>query len=337
MAGQHRTLQISHLQRVELAIRQLWEQVAAIPFRHDVRSEDVPDYYNVVRTPMSLTTVLGKLTRNEYPNPNTVRGDMDVLFKNCFTYNMPGCPIYKYGQQLQTAFEELLVDVGVEGRKRPTARRYEEFGESLRYAFLDDSNAKRGKKRFHSGVAAGQRPFKKQFCPKIVGGEIKRRAIAPEFPASSGAHDDEDDDDDEEDEEEEERKQREIQEQNDDDAHELDEQFRMEGNLLGNVPAAPPSPSSADAVEVVEVDEAADDPLNKNGVPTGGGAANAAEASAAVVPEASAADSAGEASKGGVKEPAGAAADKDGSSATAPMDEDVVVEAAVASPAVSAS
>lgn len=46
MAGQHRTLQISHLQRVELAIRQLWEQVAAIPFRHDVRSEvGVPVFF----------------------------------------------------------------------------------------------------------------------------------------------------------------------------------------------------------------------------------------------------------------------------------------------------
>lgn len=252
--------EVSHLQRIEMAITRLWDQVAAVPFRYDVKTEvnkcrnlivllscsfffgfflssadcqspafffffaassppsplslpscvrillnivygfvlsaamagngdlqDVPDYYQVVTTPMSLSTVLGKLGRQEYATPSTVRGDMAVMFNNCFTYNMPGAPIYNYGKQLKQAFEDLLVEVGMEGRKRPASAR-DEFGSSLQYSFIDpppDVNADTADARFHSGVGIGQRPFKKLFIPKIVGGESKRsRAEAPVLPTA---------------------------------------------------------------------------------------------------------------------------------------------------------
>lgn len=161
---------------------------------------------------------------------------------------MPGCPIYNYGKQLKKSFEELMVEVGLEGRKRPAPGRYEEFGSSIRYNFLDEDSNDRPGKRFHTGVAAGSRPFKKMFTPRIVGGDLKQQATAAESRASETAQD--------------KSRGEEVSEVEDEEA----------------APAAPSSPAGTDA-EMVEANEAADDgaaadnaiATNTTAVPTAGG------------------------------------------------------------------
>lgn len=47
-----------------------------------------------------------KLERGEYPNANRFWDDFKLVIKNCFTFNPPGAPVYKAGEQLQVWFDE---------------------------------------------------------------------------------------------------------------------------------------------------------------------------------------------------------------------------------------
>ncbi|KAI0399898.1 Bromodomain-containing protein [Xylaria palmicola] len=59
----------------------------AWPFRHPVNRDEVPDYYNVITSPMDLPTVEDKLKQDLYAAPKDLVEDLQFLFGNCWQYN----------------------------------------------------------------------------------------------------------------------------------------------------------------------------------------------------------------------------------------------------------
>lgn len=64
------------------------------------------DYFTVIKRPMDLGTVRGKLSRNEYATPVHFAEDVRLTFLNAMTYNPPTNDVYAMADVLRKVFEE---------------------------------------------------------------------------------------------------------------------------------------------------------------------------------------------------------------------------------------
>ncbi|CAG4956953.1 unnamed protein product [Colias eurytheme] len=71
------------------------------PFHEPVSTEDVPDYLQVIDTPMDLNTVREKLEAGQYERDDQVLSDVALVFHNCYTYNQDSHPVAKAGYRLE--------------------------------------------------------------------------------------------------------------------------------------------------------------------------------------------------------------------------------------------
>ena len=77
-------------------VNHLWRQYGAAIFFAPVDpiAYDIPDYYDIIKTPMDLGTIKQKLTNNEYLRCQDFISDVELVFSNCISYN--GVIIYIY-------------------------------------------------------------------------------------------------------------------------------------------------------------------------------------------------------------------------------------------------
>ncbi|KAL1920764.1 uncharacterized protein VTP21DRAFT_11399 [Calcarisporiella thermophila] len=84
------------------------KQYAAIswPFLQPVDpiALNIPDYFNVIKHPMDLSTIEKKLAAKEYAGPEEFEADMRLMFQNCYTYNPADNIVYQAGKQLEEIF-----------------------------------------------------------------------------------------------------------------------------------------------------------------------------------------------------------------------------------------
>jgi bromodomain-containing factor 1 len=69
-------------------------------------SSQFPDYPKIVKKPMDLTTMRGKLESGAYPTAEKFRDDFKLTISNCNLYNPPGTPVHQAGAELKKLFEE---------------------------------------------------------------------------------------------------------------------------------------------------------------------------------------------------------------------------------------
>ncbi|XP_065199486.1 nucleosome-remodeling factor subunit NURF301 [Planococcus citri] len=90
------------------ALRKLIKQIqlhkSAWPFMEPVDPEEAPDYYNVVKEPMDLTTIELRVTDRKYKKLSEFIGDMTKIFDNCRYYNPKDSPFYKCAEALESYF-----------------------------------------------------------------------------------------------------------------------------------------------------------------------------------------------------------------------------------------
>lgn len=85
----------------------------SFPFHCAVSRRDVPDYYDVIRKPMDLGKIRGKLSGMEYRATREFVADIYLIFQNCGVYNRPGSLEYTAGMSLLATFERLLSHHGL--------------------------------------------------------------------------------------------------------------------------------------------------------------------------------------------------------------------------------
>lgn len=59
----------------------------SLPFLHRVNRKEVPDYYDVIKRPMDLSTMMKKLRSFVYLDRNQFLADLELIYDNCYTYN----------------------------------------------------------------------------------------------------------------------------------------------------------------------------------------------------------------------------------------------------------
>lgn len=114
-------------ERVVLELRGYTEHSTA--FLNKVTKRDVPDYYNIIKNPMDLGTLMKKLKNLEYKSKKEFADDVALIWQNCLTYNAaPEHPIRKHAFAMQRRSQQLLgmvPEITIRSRAEVEA---EEFG-----------------------------------------------------------------------------------------------------------------------------------------------------------------------------------------------------------------
>lgn len=70
----------------------------SIPFRQpvDAQALGIPDYFEIVKTPIDLSTIKMKFDRQEYKDPWEYVDDVWLMFDNAWLYNRKNSRVYRY-------------------------------------------------------------------------------------------------------------------------------------------------------------------------------------------------------------------------------------------------
>ncbi len=76
-----------HFNELRRFLYQMQNHKQAWPFLNPVNRDDVPEYYEVITSPMDLSTVEERLERDTYAAPKDLVTDLKLIFSNCRQYN----------------------------------------------------------------------------------------------------------------------------------------------------------------------------------------------------------------------------------------------------------
>ncbi|XP_076838817.1 bromodomain-containing protein 4-like isoform X2 [Brachyhypopomus gauderio] len=122
------TNQLQYLQRVVL--KTLWKHQFSWPFQAPVDAVNLclPDYYDIIKTPMDMGTIKRRLENGYYWNAQECIQDFNTMFTNCYIYNKPGDDIVLMAEALEKLFlqkvsempqEEVEIHTASKRRSRP--------------------------------------------------------------------------------------------------------------------------------------------------------------------------------------------------------------------------
>ncbi|KAG0275910.1 Transcriptional activator spt7 [Linnemannia exigua] len=84
----------------------------SIPFLNKVNKREAPDYFQVIKTPMDLGTVLKKLKSFSYQSKQQFADDLYLIYQNCMTYNSDPASVYrKHAIAMKKKTQQLLETV----------------------------------------------------------------------------------------------------------------------------------------------------------------------------------------------------------------------------------
>ncbi|TXG66795.1 hypothetical protein EZV62_008070 [Acer yangbiense] len=72
----------------------------------DVKGLGLHDYYTIIKHPMDLGTVKGRLSKKMYKSPNEFAEDVRLTFSNAMLYNPKGQDVHVMAEQLSNVFED---------------------------------------------------------------------------------------------------------------------------------------------------------------------------------------------------------------------------------------
>ncbi|KAJ3368610.1 Transcriptional activator spt7 [Kappamyces sp. JEL0680] len=81
----------------------------SFPFLKPVQKKEAPNYYDIIKNPMDLSTVARKVKSFQYPGKEEFAKDLELIWENCFIYNTAEESIYRvHAQAMRVRTEELL-------------------------------------------------------------------------------------------------------------------------------------------------------------------------------------------------------------------------------------
>lgn len=83
----------------------------AWPFVLPVNAKEVPDYYQIIKYPMDLSTIEKNIENDKYQSLGEFEEDFRKIFTNCYTYNAPNTTYCKCAYSLEQKFEGKLKEV----------------------------------------------------------------------------------------------------------------------------------------------------------------------------------------------------------------------------------
>ncbi|PCH36434.1 hypothetical protein WOLCODRAFT_134245 [Wolfiporia cocos MD-104 SS10] len=92
-------------------------------FKNPVSKVDVPDYYDIIKHPMSWSIIDQKLDKHEYLDLQAFKAsdDINLVITNAITYNKSGTPFHRAAQKLQALAEPIMGELDKIAARRSVA------------------------------------------------------------------------------------------------------------------------------------------------------------------------------------------------------------------------
>lgn len=100
-----------HFNELRRFLYQIQNHKQAWPFLNPVNRDEVPDYYNVITSPMDLSTIEEKLEKDQYSAPRGLVADLELIFSNCKKYNDATTVYTKCAVKLEKHMWSLIKDI----------------------------------------------------------------------------------------------------------------------------------------------------------------------------------------------------------------------------------
>ncbi|XP_068762907.1 protein polybromo-1 isoform X16 [Struthio camelus] len=114
-------------------------QLISEPFFHLPSKKKYPDYYQQIKTPISLQQIRTKLKNHEYETLDQLESDLNLMFENAKRYNVPNSAIYKRVLKMQQVMQ---------AKKKELARRDDiEDGDSMISSATSDTGSSKRKSK----------------------------------------------------------------------------------------------------------------------------------------------------------------------------------------------
>uniref|UniRef100_A0A671MXE3 Bromodomain adjacent to zinc finger domain protein 1A n=1 Tax=Sinocyclocheilus anshuiensis TaxID=1608454 RepID=A0A671MXE3_9TELE len=114
-----RNLGVHELSACELLTVDLVRHEDSWPFKKLVSRTQVPDYYDIIKKPIALSTIREKVNNCEYQTAAEYIKDVELMFSNCLEYNPSNTNEAKAGLRLQAFFHSELQRLGLAERMTP--------------------------------------------------------------------------------------------------------------------------------------------------------------------------------------------------------------------------
>ncbi|KAI0391439.1 histone acetyltransferase GCN5-like protein [Xylariaceae sp. FL0594] len=100
-----------HYNELRRVLSQIQFHKQAWPFLHPVNKDEVADYYNVITSPMDLSTMEEKLNQDRYATPKDLVNDLKLIFSNCRQYNDASTVYSKCAVKLEKYMWSLIKEI----------------------------------------------------------------------------------------------------------------------------------------------------------------------------------------------------------------------------------
>ncbi|OMJ15533.1 Transcription initiation factor TFIID subunit 2 [Smittium culicis] len=111
MSNIYESMELNDAEKKSLSriLRKLQTHPSGLEFLQPVDpiKQQVPNYFEVVKKPMDLSTVESKLSSNKYKTKEMFFDDIKLIVKNCNLFNPEGSFVYEQGHQMFILFQSL--------------------------------------------------------------------------------------------------------------------------------------------------------------------------------------------------------------------------------------
>ncbi|KFB42218.1 AGAP006133-PA-like protein [Anopheles sinensis] len=103
-----KALSLKEFDNLKKLIKQIQQHKSAWPFMEPVDPNEAPDYYRVIKEPMDLQKIEGKVDSKAYQTLSEFIGDMTKIFDNCRYYNPKDSPFFRCAESLESFFVQKI-------------------------------------------------------------------------------------------------------------------------------------------------------------------------------------------------------------------------------------
>eukprot|EP01080_Neovahlkampfia_damariscottae_P000199 gene199-4445_t len=138
---------------------------------------NIPDYLDIIKTPMDLSTIKKKLLSGKYETIQEFAIDIRLVWQNCFTYNPPTSDVVKMAQDLdqffETRFKKVVEEINGEYTQKKMAEMQKKMKEMEKELLLHKSGG--------SAVVNSESPITEEIkvTPVKIQKEVKRKRATP--------------------------------------------------------------------------------------------------------------------------------------------------------------
>ncbi|XP_029568875.1 bromodomain adjacent to zinc finger domain protein 1A isoform X3 [Salmo trutta] len=118
-----RNLGVHELSACEQLTVELVRHEDSWPFMKLVSRTQVPDYFDIIKKPIALSTIREKVNNCAYKTATAYVEDVELMFANCLQYNPQHTNEAKAGARLQAFFNSEISNLGLADRTTPPPKR----------------------------------------------------------------------------------------------------------------------------------------------------------------------------------------------------------------------